>query len=34
MATTTTSTSPNPAAPATKPCGCPDLERAITRRSS
>jgi uncharacterized protein (DUF1501 family) len=31
--TTTTPAVMNPAAPATKPCGCPDLERAITRRS-
>jgi uncharacterized protein (DUF1501 family) len=31
--TTTTTASTNPAAPATKPCGCPDLDRAITRRS-
>jgi Uncharacterized protein conserved in bacteria len=30
---TTTPTVTSPAAPATKPCGCPDLERAITRRS-
>jgi uncharacterized protein (DUF1501 family) len=30
---TTTPTAANPAAPALKPCGCPDLDRAITRRS-